>query len=74
MLRQVPGGDHVQDARVSYVRARAIELSFDRRVKINTDGQVLESERATYSLAGRVRILAPPPSASDPSPSASAGR
>jgi diacylglycerol kinase (ATP) len=72
VLRQVPGGDHVQDARVSYVRAPAIELSFDRRIKINTDGQVLESDRATYSLAGRARILAPPPSAS--APSANAGR
>ncbi len=62
VLRQVPGGDHVQDARVSYVRAPAIELSFDRRIKINIDGQVLESDRVTYSLAGRARILAPPPS------------
>lgn len=70
VLRQVPGGDHVQDARVSYVRAPAIELSFDRQIKINTDGQVLESDRATYSLAGRARILAPPPSASVPSTSA----
>jgi diacylglycerol kinase (ATP) len=61
VLRQVPGGDHVQDARVSYVRAPAIELQFDRRIKINTDGQVLEGDRATYSLAGRARILAPLP-------------
>jgi diacylglycerol kinase (ATP) len=61
VLRQVPGGDHVQDARVSYVRAPAIELSFDRRIKINTDGQVLESDRASYALAGRARVLAPPP-------------
>jgi diacylglycerol kinase (ATP) len=64
VLRQVPGGDHVQDARVSYVRAPAIELVFDRPIKINTDGQVLESDRATYSLAGRARILMPPTSAS----------
>ncbi len=27
VLRQVPGGDHVQDARVTYVRAPAIELA-----------------------------------------------
>ena len=67
VLRQVPGGDHVQDARVTYVRAPAIELRFDRRIKINTDGQVLESDRATYSLAGRVRVLAP----SQPSSSSS---
>ncbi len=69
VLRQVPGGDHVQDARVTYVRAPAIELRFDRRIKINTDGQVLESDRATYSLAGRARVLAPPP----PSSSSSVG-
>jgi diacylglycerol kinase (ATP) len=61
VLRQVPGGDHVQDARVIYVRAPAIELSFDRRIKINTDGQVLESDRCSYALIGRARILAPPP-------------
>ena len=63
VLRQVPGGDHVRDARVIYVRAPAIELTFDRRSKINTDGQVLESDRGTYSLAGQARILAPPATA-----------
>jgi diacylglycerol kinase (ATP) len=60
VLRQVPGGDHVQDARVSYVRAPAIDLAFDRRIKINTDGQVLESDRCSYAFAGRVRFLSPP--------------
>ena len=49
-------GDHV----MSYVRAPAIELTFDRRIKVNTDCQVLEGDRATYSLAGRARVLAPP--------------
>jgi diacylglycerol kinase (ATP) len=60
VLRQVPGGDHVQDARVSYVRAPAIDLAFDRRIKINTDGQVLENDRCSYAFAGRVRFLTPP--------------
>jgi diacylglycerol kinase (ATP) len=63
VVRQVPSGNHVQDARVSYVRAPEVVLTFNRLIKINTDGQVLETDRAAYALAGRARVLAPPASA-----------
>jgi diacylglycerol kinase (ATP) len=59
VLRQVPGGEHVYDERVVYVRAPTAELTFERRGLINTDGQVLEADRCTYTLAGRAQFLVP---------------
>jgi diacylglycerol kinase (ATP) len=59
VLRQIPSGDHVYDARVVYVRTPAVEFAFDRSIKINTDGQVLEAAGATYTFAGKVRFLVP---------------
>ena len=50
LLRQVSTGDHVDDPRVTYAQAEALELAFDRRIKVNTDGQVLEAERCVYRV------------------------
>jgi diacylglycerol kinase (ATP) len=61
LLRRVSAGDHLSDARVRYYRGRMFELSFDRPIKVNTDGQVLEAERCEYRvLPSAVRFLAPP--------------
>jgi diacylglycerol kinase (ATP) len=61
LLRRVSSGDHVDDERVRYFRAREVTLSFDRVVKVNTDGQVLEANRCHYRVLSRaVRILKPP--------------
>ena len=60
LLRRVSSGDHVEDDRVTYFRTRAIELAFDRAIRINTDGQVLEADRCRYEvLAGAARVLMP---------------
>jgi diacylglycerol kinase (ATP) len=60
LLRRVSAGDHVDDERVSYFRTRELELVFERRLNINTDGQVLEAERCRYDvLPGAVRVLLP---------------
>jgi diacylglycerol kinase (ATP) len=53
LLRQVSSGNHVDDPRVTYVQTEAIELSFDRRIRVNTDGQVLEAARCVYSVLER---------------------
>jgi diacylglycerol kinase (ATP) len=53
LLRKVSSGDHVTDARVSYFRARELELTFDRQVKVNVDGQVFETDRCSYSVLPR---------------------
>ena len=50
LLRRVSNGEHVDDERVSYFRARELELTFDRVIKINTDGQVLEADVCHYRI------------------------
>lgn len=53
-------GEHVEDERVTYVRTRGLDLAFDRRIAINTDGQVLEADRCGYEvLPGVIRALIP---------------
>jgi diacylglycerol kinase (ATP) len=60
LLRRVASGDHVDDDRVHYFRASVVELEFDRPVKVNTDGQVLEAARCEYRvLPSAARLLAP---------------
>lgn len=58
LLRRVSAGDHVDDDRVTYFRARELELTFDRVIKVNTDGQVLEADRCHYRIMpGAARFL-----------------
>ena len=60
LLRRVSSGDHIDDDRVTYFRARTLELAFDRAIRINTDGQVLEADRCRYDvLPGAARVLMP---------------
>ena len=59
LLTGVPAGDHIEDARVAYFRASTLEIEFERPVKVNTDGEVLEAERCTYTTKARAaRFLA----------------
>jgi diacylglycerol kinase (ATP) len=59
LLRRVSSGEHVEDSRVIYFRAEWLELAFDRAVKVNTDGEVLEFERVRYGVRPRAaRFLA----------------
>ena len=48
LLTRVSEGEHVTDERVTYFRADKLDLQFDRPVKVNTDGQVLETDRCRY--------------------------
>jgi diacylglycerol kinase (ATP) len=60
LLRRVSSGDHLDDERVHYFRAARIDFAFDRIVKVNTDGQVLEANQCAYSVQPRAaRVLAP---------------
>lgn len=59
LLGKVSDGDHIEDERVSYVRARELELKFNRTIKVNTDGEVLETNSCLYRvLPGAARFLA----------------
>jgi diacylglycerol kinase (ATP) len=60
LLRRVSSGDHVDDDRVTYFRTQALELAFDRVIRINTDGQVLEAGECRYEVwPGAARVLMP---------------
>lgn len=59
LLGSVPGGGHIEDERVAYFRAREVELKFARPIKVNTDGEVLETDECRYRLLPRAaRFLA----------------
>jgi diacylglycerol kinase (ATP) len=53
LLRRVSNGEHVDDERVTYFQTSGLELTFDRTVKVNTDGQVIETDRCRYSVLPR---------------------
>jgi len=60
LLMRVSHGEHVGDERVTYFRARELEFTFDRTIKVNTDGQVLDTDHCRYRiLPHAVRFLAP---------------
>jgi diacylglycerol kinase (ATP) len=60
LLRRVSNGDHVDDPRVRYFRTATLDLDFERPLKINVDGEVLESSRAAYRILPRaVRVMVP---------------
>ena len=50
LLRRVADGEHVPDPRVQYLRASQATLQFDRRILINTDGEILEADTCTYRV------------------------
>lgn len=64
LLSRVSNGAHVADPRVRYFRVGAIDLTFDRVVKVNTDGQVLETNRCQYTVLPRAARFLAAPSAS----------
>jgi diacylglycerol kinase (ATP) len=53
LLRRVSEGSHVDDDRVTYLRRPALDIEFDRPVKVNTDGEVLEADRCSYRVLPR---------------------
>ncbi len=50
LLRQVAQGAHTDDERVRYLQAAQITLEFERSIKLNTDGEVLEASRCDYRV------------------------
>ena len=50
LLRRVAQGSHVDDRRVRYLQVERLALEFDRAVKINTDGELLEASTCAYRV------------------------
>ena len=50
LARRVADGDHVNDPRVLYKRARSLLVELDRTIKINTDGEVFDASRCEYGV------------------------
>lgn len=62
LLKKVSAGEHVDDERVHYFRAKNVEIRSDRPFKVNTDGEVIETSVCRYSIAPRAaRFLAGDP-------------
>jgi diacylglycerol kinase (ATP) len=58
LLRKVADGSHLEDDRVRYFRVRSMEMTFERPVKVNTDGELLEAKTCSYRIApGAARFL-----------------
>jgi diacylglycerol kinase family enzyme len=53
LLSRISTGDHLEDDRVTYFRARELDLRFDRVIKVNTDGEVLETNHCEYRVRPR---------------------
>lgn len=49
-LRRVAQGNHVDDPRVRYLKVEQVSLEFSRRIKVNTDGELLEAVKCEYRV------------------------
>jgi diacylglycerol kinase (ATP) len=60
LLRRVSDGSHLEDPRVEYFRTDALQLEFNRPIKVNADGEVFEAGACDYRILPRAaRFLAP---------------
>lgn len=60
LLPRLSAGTHVDDEDVLYFRTREVTLTFERPIRVNTDGEVLHADRCEYRVQpGAVRVLAP---------------
>jgi len=53
VLQTIAAGEHQDDERVQHFRASAFDLEFDRVVRVNTDGELLQADRCHYRVRPR---------------------
>ncbi len=53
VLQATAAGDHLGDERVQHFRASSFDMQFDRVVRVNTDGELLESASCEYRVCPR---------------------
>jgi diacylglycerol kinase (ATP) len=53
VLQRVSAGQHTDDPSVLHFRTAAFDMEFDRTVRVNTDGEVLDADRCRYRVRHR---------------------
>lgn len=53
VLQRIAAGEHEQDERVLHFASPAFTLQFNRTVRVNTDGELLETDRCEYEVRHR---------------------
>lgn len=53
VLQRLSAGQHTDDPSVVHFRAAAFDMEFDRTVRVNTDGEVLDADRCRYRVRPR---------------------
>lgn len=53
LLRRVAAGEHLEDERVRYLQASHVTFVFERSIRVNTDGEVLEAVECEYRVLPR---------------------
>jgi diacylglycerol kinase family enzyme len=52
-LPKLSAGTHLDDDSVHYYRVSSLEISFNRKTTVNTDGEVLEAAACSYHVLPR---------------------
>ena len=60
LLRKVSEGRHLEDDQVEYFQAPSLDVTFNREIKVNTDGQVLMATRCEYRVLPRAATFLAP--------------
>jgi diacylglycerol kinase (ATP) len=53
VLQRISSGQHSSDPAVMHFRSSAFEMEFDRTIRVNTDGEVLDADRCHYRVRRR---------------------
>jgi diacylglycerol kinase (ATP) len=53
VLQRISSGQHSSDPAIMHFRSSAFEMEFDRTVRVNTDGEVLDAHRCHYRVLRR---------------------
>ena len=53
VLQAIAAGEHLSDERIQHFRASSFDLEFDRVVRVNTDGELLEAGQCHYRVQPR---------------------
>jgi YegS/Rv2252/BmrU family lipid kinase len=57
VLQTIGSGEHLADPRVLHFRAPGFDLQFTRSVRVNTDGELFETDRCEYRVLPRAALF-----------------